>query len=357
SVEFDVQTLRPTFRLSIGVPGASNAFAIAERLGLAGAILDRARSLVGAGGQRMETMITSLKEEHERASVARSDAEALRARYLSLKDKYEAQVSKFAAERAEIMRKVRAEAEQVVAEASKEAEAVIGRLRAAQAEQAARLSAAGSVDAGVADDEIRSARQDLEALRELARELTPVGGLPGALGAQGTRPEEALADGDNCAQLCPDDEVEIIALGQRGRILERTGADEFVVSVGLMRVNAKRDSLRRLRSGADDRRKGTTPGLDSGIARMESEKARTIITELDMRGMRVDEALAVVDKYLDDAVLSGLPRARIIHGKGTGALREALRELLRQDRRVASIRPGEAGEGGDGVTVVSFQKD
>lgn len=99
------------------------------------------------------------------------------------------------------------------------------------------------------------------------------------------------------------------------------------------------------------------PGLGSGTIRMESEKARTIMTELDMRGMRVDEALARVDKYLDDAVLSGLPRARIIHGKGTGALREAVRGELRQDRRVASIRPGEAGEGGDGVTVVSFQKD
>lgn len=357
SVEFDVQTLRPTFRLSIGVPGASNAFAIAERLGLAGAVLDRARSLVGAGGQRMETMITSLKKEHERASVARSDAEALRARYQNLKDKYEAQVSKFAAERTEMMRKARVEAQQVVAEARKEADAIIGRLRAAQAEQAARLSAAGSMDPGIADDEIRTARRDLEALRDLARELTPIDDLPGASDAQGTSPEEGLVDDDSVTQLRPDDEVEIIALGQRGRILERTGADEFVVSVGLMRVNAKRDSLRRLRSSADDRRKGMAPGLGSGTIRMESEKARTIMTELDMRGMRVDEALARVDKYLDDAVLSGLPRARIIHGKGTGALREAVRGELRQDRRVASIRPGEAGEGGDGVTVVSFQKD
>ena len=214
------------------------------------------------------------------------------------------------------------------------------------------------MDPGVADDEIRTARRDLDALRDLARELTPISDLPGALDVQGDRPEEVLADeDDSSARLCPDDEVEIIALGQRGRILEQTGADEFVVSIGLMRVNAKRDSLRRLRSSADDRRKGMAPGSDSGTIRMESEKARTIMTELDMRGMRVDEALAVVDKYLDDAVLSGLPRARIIHGKGTGALREAVRDQLRQDRRVASIRPGEAGEGGDGVTVVSFQKD
>jgi DNA mismatch repair protein MutS2 len=359
SVEFDVQTLRPTFRLSIGVPGASNAFAIAERLGLDRAILDRAQSLVGVGGQRMETMIISLKEEHERASAARSDAEALRARYLNLKDKYEAQVSKFAAERTEIMRKARAEAELVVREARREAEAIIGRLRTAQAEQAARLSTPASADSGGADEEMRRARRDLEALRDLARELTSMDEAPDVRGAQETRPEHAVAeDDDDSAEMSLGDEVEIIALGQRGRILERTGADEFVVSIGLMRVNAKRDSLRRLRSGSgDDRRKRTTPGSAGGIVSIESEKARTILTELDLRGMRVDEALDAVDKYLDDAVLSGLPRARIIHGRGTGALREAVRDQLRQDRRVASHRPGEAGEGGDGVTVVSFQRD
>ena len=348
SVEFDVETLRPTFRLSIGVPGASNAFAIAERLGLAGAILDRARSLVGVGGQRMETMITSLKEEHERAIAARSDAEALRARYLNLKDKYEVQVSKSTAERAETMRKARAEAELIVAEARREAEAIIGRLRAAQAEQAARLSMPGDAGPGGIDDEIRGARRDLEALRDLARELTSTDNVP----------DEAPADDDDgSAQLCPGDEVEIVALGQRGRILERSGADEFVVSIGLMRVNAKRDSIRRLHSGGDDRRKAITSGSDGVTVRMESDKARTIPTELDLRGMRVDEAVEAVDKYLDDAVLSGLPRARIIHGKGTGALCDAVRDQLRQDRRVAGTRPGEAGEGGDGVTVASFQRD
>jgi len=357
SVEFDVETLRPTFRLSIGVPGASNAFAIAERLGLVGAILDRARSFVGVGGQRMETMISSLKEEHERASAARSDAEALRARYLNLKDKYEAQVSRSTAERAEVLRKARVEAELVVTEAKKEADAIIGRLRAAQVEQAARLSTPSGAGQGGVDDEIRGARRDLEALRDLARELTSIDEAPGASSAQETRPEDAIGDDDDSAEMRPGDEVEIVALGQRGRILERGGADEFVVSIGLMRVNAKRDSLRRLRSGGDDRRKGATAGSDSGAVRIESEKARTILTELDLRGMRVDEAFDAVDKYLDDAVLSGLPRARIIHGKGTGALRDAVRDQLRQDRRVASIRPGEAGEGGDGVTVASFQKD
>ncbi len=344
SVEFDVQTLAPTFRLSIGVPGSSNAFAIAERLGLDGSILARARSLVGVGGQRMEAMISNLKQEHERASTARSDAESLRARYLSLKDKYEAQSNRLAAERAEVLRKARAEAESVVAEARREAEAIIRRLRAAQAEQAAQMTRFTA-----ADEEIRLARQDLEAVRELTRELMPTDD------AQGTQ-DVRETDGQESAETRPGDEVEIIALGQRGRVLEMTGAGEFVVGIGLMRVNVNRESLRKLRSsGGDDNRDRTGSG-SSGVTHMELERARTIQTEMDLRGMRVDEALEAVDKYLDDAVLSGIPRARIVHGKGTGALREAVRDQLRQDRRVAAQRSGEAGEGGDGVTVVSFQK-
>ncbi|HBK61537.1 MAG TPA: endonuclease MutS2, partial [Firmicutes bacterium] len=225
SVEFDVQTLAPTFRLSIGVPGSSNAFAIAERLGLDGSILARARSLVGVGGQRMEAMISNLKQEHERASTARSDAESLRARYLSLKDKYEAQSNRLAAERAEVLHKARAEAESVVAEARREAEAIIRRLRAAQAEQAAQMTRFTA-----ADEEIRLARQDLEAVRELTRELMPTDD------AQGTQ-DVRETDGQESAETRPGDEVEIIALGQRGRVLEMTGAGEFVVGIGLMRVN------------------------------------------------------------------------------------------------------------------------
>lgn len=345
SVEFDVQTLAPTFRLSIGVPGASNAFAIAERLGLDGSILARARALVGVGGQRMEKMIVSLKEEHERASTARSDAESLRSRYLNLKDKYEAQSDRLKAERAEILRKARAEAESVVAEARREAEAIIKRLRAAQTEQAAQLSRFTA-----ADEEIRAARRDLEALRDLARELTSTDDV------RDTRDMRLAAEGcgedQESVEMGPGDEVEIIALGQRGRILEAGEAGEFVVGLGLMRVNVSRDSLRRLRSGS-----GEHAGRElTGTARMELERARTVQMELDLRGMRVDEALYAVDKYLDDAVLSGIPQARVIHGKGTGALRDAVREQLRQDRRVAAQRPGEAGEGGDGVTVVAFKK-
>jgi len=135
SVEFDVETLRPTYRLSIGVPGSSNAFAIAERLGLPADVLQRARSLVGTGGQRMELMITNLRQEHDRAEVARSDAEKLRSRYLRLKDEYDEETRRLRSERSEIMKKARAEAETIVQEARKECERIIAQLRSIRAEQ------------------------------------------------------------------------------------------------------------------------------------------------------------------------------------------------------------------------------
>lgn len=374
SVEFDVETLRPTYRLSIGVPGSSNAFAIAERLGLPGDVLVRARSLVGTGGQRMEMMISNLRQEHDRAEVARSDAEKLRSRYLRLKDEYEEQTRRLRSERSEIMKKARAEAEAIVQEARKESERIIAQLRAIRTEQeqvAGRLiqertalesSVSGlsdipsdlSRERALLDEGIRTARRDVEALREVTRELTAV--AP-ASDEETTAVLDAYEKGWD-DRIEPGDDVEVMALGQRGVVLEQLGPDEYMIGIGPMRVNVNKGSIKKLRPS------GTVESVSAsrkqqarrewGSVRFETAKASTIGTELDLRGMRVEDALLAVDKYLDDAVLAGLQRARIIHGKGTGALRDAVGDQLRGDPRIASFRFGAVGEGGDGVTVVSF---
>lgn len=366
SVEFDVETLRPTYRLSIGVPGSSNAFAIAERLGLPADVLQRARSLVGTGGQRMELMITNLRQEHDRAEVARSDAEKLRSRYLRLKDEYEEETRRLRSERSEIMKKARAEAETIVQEARKECERIIAQLRSIRAEQEQvargliqeRSALESSVDLSqeraLLDEGIHTARRDVEALREVTRELTAVGPVSGeeetgALDAYGKSWDDRVE---------PGDEVEVIALSQKGVVLEQPGPDEYMIGIGPMRVNVNKGSIRKLRSSVAVERVPTSKRQPArqewGSVRFEAAKASTIGTELDLRGMRVEDALLAVDKYLDDAVLAGLQRARIIHGKGTGALRDAVGEQLRGDPRIASFRFGVSGEGGDGVTVVSF---
>lgn len=383
SVEFDVDTLRPTYKLSIGIPGASNAFAISQRLGLPQGILDRARSLVGSGGRRMEEMISTLKEDHERAAAARADAEALRRRYLELMHKYEALASAAQVDRATALRRARDEAEIILREARQDADKLIGKLRAA----VARVQAGAGRPAPEAVDEAREARRGLDDLRSAVQELTSVVGGAGAEEpAEGEDPLMYQAD----AAIRAGSEVELISFGQRGTVLEALSDDEFAVAIGSMRMNVKRSQLRPARSvaaataapswegrlargaagmagaGGSGSGIGTGTGLSGvpggrggsgrGGAGLELETARTISSELDLRGMRVDEALEAVDKYIDDAVLCSLPAARIIHGKGTGALREAVRAQLSADRRVASSRLGEAGEGGDGVTVVSFVK-
>lgn len=353
SVEFDVETLRPTYRLSIGVPGASNAFAIAQRLGLVPAVLDRARSLVGAGGQRMEQMISTLQDEHERAATARSDAEALRRRYLELKDKYEALTRQAQADRATALKRARDEADILLREARQEAESLVERLRAA-----IREASEEGAERAKADEEIRNARRGLEDLRGAVRELTVFEGI----GAQADADAEADGSGPEAAgEMGPGATVELLSLGQRGTILDQVSSDEFVVSVGSMRINVNRSGLRMVASKeADGGRPDALSRRDPTAARLSSfeiDRSRNIQPELDLRGMRVEEALDAVDKYLDDAVLSSIPVARIIHGKGTGALREAVRNQMASDRRVASMRWGEAGEGGDGVTVVSFHRD
>ena len=236
SVEFDVETLRPTYRLSIGVPGSSNAFAIAERLGLPADVLQRARSLVGTGGQRMELMITNLRQEHDRAEVARSDAEKLRSRYLRLKDEYDEETRRLRSERSEIMKKARAEAETIVQEARKECERIIAQLRSIRAEQEQvargliqeRAALESSVDLSqeraLLDEGIHTARRDVEALREVTRELTAVGPVSGEEETGALDAYEKSWDD----RVEPGDEVEVIALGQAG--LELVDADNVSIT-------------------------------------------------------------------------------------------------------------------------------
>lgn len=378
SVEFDVETLRPTYRLSIGIPGSSNAFAIAQRLGLPDQILERARSLVSSGGQRMEEMITTLREDHERAAAARADAEGLRRRYQELVQKYEGLVRAAHAERAAAVKRARDEAELILKEARRDADRLLSQLREALAQvSAGGTGGTGGVDAEALLEDARAARRGLEDLRRAVRQLAALdGGI--AEDAEGFEDEDLPNEGGS-AKLKVGQEVELLSLGQRGTVLEALSGDEYVVGVGSMRINVKRSGLRPVRvreaaagAGAAARAvaaKGagggarTLPGdaSASGAARarragVELLAASSISPELDLRGMRVDEALEAVDKYIDNAVLGALPTARIIHGKGTGALREAVRAKVSSDPRVASMRFGEAGEGGDGVTVVHFQR-
>jgi len=325
SVEFDVESLRPTYRLLVGVAGASNAFAIAERLGLDRAIIERARGKVDAELRRVDEMIRSVERDRSSAERERREAEELRRRYEELYRRYHDAFERLKAAREAVLEEARREARALVARAQREAEELLGHLRKAGA--GAELEAA--------------AAQARARLSEIARETGSPGSPPSP--RQG-RPVDPKA-------LRPGMRVRVQSLGQSAEVLDVSADGKVTVQVGPMRVTVPAADLAVDRSPAPEQRPAAA---QAGGTRLALGKAAAIKTELDLRGLTAAEALEELDKYLDDALLAGLSTARIIHGKGTGALREAVRRYLEGHPRVSGFRDADPAQGGTGVTIVEL---
>lgn len=323
SVEFDVETLQPTYRLSIGVAGSSNAFAIARRLGLAEAIVQRAKARLTQEDIKVEELIRTVEENRRQAVRDSEEASRLRGEMQSLRDRYDEAFAKLQERRNAILDQARREAAQLVSESRKELEQLIGELR-------------------------RSRQTDLEQLAQQARERV----LEKQASLREPEPLEPDIEPSPRATAGPlhkGDSVRIISLGQEAVVLVEPDNDgRVVVQAGMMRLSL---------ASSDVEKSAGEPQAEvhrSSLASLARSKSAAVATELDLRGMTVDEALEAVNKYLDDCMLAGLPRARIIHGKGTGALRQAVREHLKGLPQVKTYRGGEPSEGGAGVTVVEF---
>jgi DNA mismatch repair protein MutS2 len=322
SVEFDVETLQPTYRLSIGVAGSSNAFAIARRLGLSESILDRAKARLTNEEIKVEELIRTVEQDRRSAVRDREEAAHLRAEMEQLRNRYDEAFKNLQSKRNELIHAATSEADKLLTDARKEVEQLIGELRKAQQTELADMA--------------RVARDLIADRQSQIREMTPKPITPSHTRRKVT--DESIDKGDT---------VRIISLQKEAEVLSSPDSNGNVqVMAGVMRLSLSVKDLEKV-----EREK---PERTVGYAKVAREKSQFINTELDLRGLKVDEALEKVDKYIDDCMLSGLPRARIIHGKGTGALRQAVREQLAGMPQVRSYRFGEAGEGGDGVTVVEF---
>ncbi len=330
SVEFDLESLTPTYRLTIGLPGGSQAFAIAERLGLPAAIVADARGRLTENQQAFESTLASIREQEgeiagavERARLA----EARAAESMRVAD--------------EERRRARRERDEAVRAARVEAERLVEGLREDVAGIRRRLERE-TVTAPIIDDALSSAERTLER-------------LPAS-----ERPEERSAP----APVEPrtwrlGDRARSRSGGWEGRIaaLEK-GGTRATLETGGMRVSVSVDDLEPAVGGGDAGNGGSTRGGSrsrteaSGIGALQLAKSRTVASSLDLRGARVDEALEALSRYLDDAALAGLEQVLIIHGLGTGALRDAVREQASANPLVKDLRAGERGEGGDGATIV-----
>lgn len=320
SMEFDVETLRPTYRLLVGVPGRSNAFAIAERLGLSKRVIEEARGLVTEEDQRIESMIVKLEEHRLAAEREREEAERLRRDAETLRRELAEEKRKHLEQREKLVASAEREASEAVAKARREADAIIADLRRQAMEEGASIK----------EHKLIEAKRRLDEAAPKARKK--------AAGAP--RGRQAIA-------VKPGDEVRVLSLGQKGNIVEKQD-DNVVVQIGILKMKVALDDVEPV---ATPKKPQAQPS-GASVRRSRDEQVRT---ELDLRGSNVEEAMIEVDRFLDDALMSNLNQVYIIHGKGTGVLRTGIQEFLRRHKHVKSFRIGGFNEGGTGVTVAELK--
>lgn len=319
SMEFDIESLSPTYRLLIGVPGRSNAFEISRRLGLSEQVIDKARSHVGTDAESVESMINELEAAKHRAEQLEKELIVKRHHLEEEQAAFEVKLTEFERERDTMYGEAEARAEKAVEQAKRQANEVIDRLK--------KLREEGIVK----EHEIIAAKKQLESAKPTL---------------QDKKIQKVKQKAQQKRTFSKGEEVKVTTFNQKGYIVKQLNDNEYNVQVGIMKVNVKADDLQKIGPSKDQ----SLQSKGSSLKRQSSTKS-----ELDLRGVRVEEGLSRLDKYIDEALVSGYDNVRIIHGLGTGAMRQATQEYLKGHRHVKSQRPGGMGEGGLGVTVVELK--
>lgn len=322
SMEFDIDRLCPTYRLYIGIPGKSNAFEISSRLGLPNGIIDKAKGFLKGEDVRFEDIISSAQSQHRIAEEERKMAEEARAELEKLRADAERERRKLDEDRNRLQAKAKEDAKRIVADTKREMEKLIVEIRSIK-----------DIDRSAADRVIQAARDTLRATETAVNEKEAI------KKEDNTKPPKTVRAGDT---------VNIVTLDQKATVLSAPDSKgEVMVQAGVMKLNVKLKDIRLI-----EEKKAAAPtsgkvGLGAG---------KQVGLELDVRGMLVDEANIIVDRYLDDAYNAGLSEVNIIHGKGTGALRTGIQAFLKRHPLVKGYRMGSYGEGDAGVTVVTLKK-
>ncbi len=326
SVEFDLETLRPTYRLLIGVAGSSNAFAISQRLGLSRELVDRARILTGGEHQKFETVLSAM-EEHKRASeLEREEAAVLRMESVRLRQAMEKEKLLWESKKKDILAKARADADELVRQTRLEAESIISDLK-----QQLSLAQHPSLQNSIED-----ARKKI---REKISELNPLttsAAAPVFETGEGVLPVKGSV-------------VFVTNLGQQGTVLSIDG-ESATVQMGALKTVVPSSVCKVLKKSEQKK----IPARERQERQQPQEPAHAVSREIDIRGLNNDEAAYVLEKYIDDAVLAGLDSISVIHGKGTGALRKGVRAFLTAHPRVKNVTIGEINQGGTGVSVAKL---
>ena len=329
SCEFDVETLSPTYKLLIGVPGKSNAFAISKKLGLPDSIIERSKEKLSDENIKFEDVLGSIEENRVSAQKDREEQERMRREIEQLKDELQREREKIDKKKDKIYDNARAKAEKIIKQAQEDTERMLEEIKQLQKE--------------------KRNKEAVRAMEEVRKELK-------LKEKSNVRPKNRRSGGVksnvNLNTLKLGSNVLIIDLNDKGTVLSINKDNQTaVIQVGIMKITAKISNLVVLED-----EKGSKP--ESYVAPKRSTGINTAMsgkTEVDLRGMTIGEAELEVDKFLDESVLSGLSEVSLIHGKGTGALRAGIHEYLRHHPHVRKYRLGRFGEGDIGVTIVELK--
>lgn len=326
--EFDVETLRPTYRLLIGIPGKSNAFAISSKLGLPGSIIEDAKNLIGVQDKSFEDLLSDLEKNRVALENEQLEISKTRQEIDELRRRLEQKNEKLDSSREKLMAEAKEEAMRILSEAKDYADRTIKNFN--------KWSEQGGIS--------REMESERSALREKLTQAQS--GLSLKNNKKAKKPAKA-------GEFKLGDAVNVLSLGLKGTVSSLPNAKgDLFVQMGILRSQVNISDLELI-----DEPVITGPNINrTGSGKIKMSKTATISTEVNLIGKTVDEALSVLDKYLDDAYLSHLPQVTVIHGRGTGALKNAVHSHLKRTKYVKSYREGAFGEGGQGVTIVEFNQ-
>lgn len=329
AVEFDVDTLSPTYRLHIGVPGKSNAFEISKRLGLDDEIIEESRVFISQENQSFEDVLQQIESDRKRIEESKMEQELLERTISNLKEELEKEIEKNKKSREKIVEEAKDEAFDILNEAKETASDLIKELKF--------MKAVSSID-----EDVQSKVNKLE--KDVNKKLNKYETKSSGIKTKVSKQSKEIKDIDI------GDDVEILGIGQEGEVATKPDKKgNLLVQVGIMKINANIKNLRLIKSKE-------SKTAETNIKSIIKNKAnQNISQEIDLRGMNIEEAILEIDKYLDDAYIIGVKEVQLIHGKGTGVLRKGVQNYLKKHKHVKSFRIGGYSEGGMGVTVVQLK--
>ena len=326
AVEFDVETLSPTYRLLIGVPGKSNAFEISKKLGLSEFVINRAKEFINTENIELEDLLQNVEKNRIKAEEDRAEAEKLKTEIQMIRDAEAEKLEKLTNQKEKMMERARSEAFSITRQAKEEVDEIIKRLRELEQE--------------------RASKEKNRQIEQLRKELTDsMGSLQPTVKSM-IVPKVASKDIKN---LKAGEDVKVITLNQEGTVVSADDKKkEAVVQIGIMKMTLPYKSLQRIKN----QQQATVTKKTRSVIKAKSGRVKG---EVDLRGMNLEEATLELEKYLDDATVAGLEQVTVIHGVGTGVLKTGLQDVLKKNKHVKKKRPGGYGEGGVGVTIATLK--